>query len=34
MDRAFILHVDPHLVVVDKPAGLPSVPGRSQALHD
>ena len=34
MSRAFILHVDPHLVVVDKPAGLPSVPGRSQALHD
>lgn len=34
MERPFILHVDPHLIVVDKPAGLPSVPGRAQELHD
>lgn len=34
MERAFIVHVDDHLVVVDKPAGLPSVPGRPQALRD
>lgn len=34
MERPFIVHVDPHLVVVDKPAGLPSVPGRAPELHD
>ena len=34
MERPFILHADPHLVVVDKPAGLPSVPGRPLALQD
>ncbi len=30
----FPLHLDETLVVVDKPAGLPSVPGRPAALHD
>ena len=34
MERPFIVHVDPHLLVVDKPAGLPSVPGRAPELHD
>ena len=34
MERPFILHVDPHLVVVDKPAALPSVPGRTTELQD
>lgn len=34
VERPFILHADPHLVVVDKPAGLPSVPGRTPALQD
>jgi len=34
VERPFILHVDAHLVVVDKPADLPSVPGRAVALHD
>lgn len=34
MDRRFILHVDDHLVVADKPEGLPSVPGRTPDLHD
>lgn len=34
MDRPFVLHVDEHLVVVDKPAGLPSVPGRAAGLQD
>jgi tRNA pseudouridine32 synthase/23S rRNA pseudouridine746 synthase len=34
MERPFILHADPHLLVVDKPAGLPSVPGRPLALQD
>ena len=34
MERPFILHVDPHLVVVDKPAALPSVPGRTPELQD
>lgn len=29
-----IVHQDAHLVVVDKPAGLLSVPGRAPALHD
>lgn len=29
-----ILHVDEHLVAADKPAGLPTVPGRPVALHD
>ena len=32
--RDFILHHDDALVVVDKPGGLPSVPGRDPALHD
>jgi tRNA pseudouridine32 synthase/23S rRNA pseudouridine746 synthase len=30
----FIVHADAHWVIVDKPAGLPAVPGRPQALHD
>jgi tRNA pseudouridine32 synthase/23S rRNA pseudouridine746 synthase len=34
MERPFIVHVDPHLLVVDKPAGLPSVPGRTPALQE
>ena len=34
MERPFIVHVDPHLVVVDKPAALPSVPGRTPELQD
>jgi len=34
MDRPFLLHTDAHCIVVDKPAGLPAVPGRPQALHD
>ena len=34
MERPFVLHADDHCVVVDKPAGLPAVPGRPQALHD
>jgi tRNA pseudouridine32 synthase/23S rRNA pseudouridine746 synthase len=34
MERPFIVHVDAHLVVVDKPAGLPSVPGRTPELQD
>ena len=34
MERPFLLHVDAHCLVVDKPAGLPAVPGRPQALHD
>jgi tRNA pseudouridine32 synthase/23S rRNA pseudouridine746 synthase len=29
-----ILHCDAHLVVADKPAGLPAVPGRPSELHD
>jgi tRNA pseudouridine32 synthase/23S rRNA pseudouridine746 synthase len=29
-----ILHLDAQLVVADKPAGLPSVPGRPCELHD
>jgi tRNA pseudouridine32 synthase/23S rRNA pseudouridine746 synthase len=29
-----ILHIDDQLVAVDKPAGLPSVPGRTAALQD
>jgi tRNA pseudouridine32 synthase / 23S rRNA pseudouridine746 synthase len=29
-----LLHVDAACIVVDKPAGLPAVPGRSTALHD
>jgi tRNA pseudouridine32 synthase / 23S rRNA pseudouridine746 synthase len=29
-----ILHLDAQLVVADKPAGLPSVPGRPAELHD
>jgi tRNA pseudouridine32 synthase/23S rRNA pseudouridine746 synthase len=34
MEPSFLLHADAHCVVVDKPAGLPAVPGRPQALHD
>lgn len=34
MERPFLLHIDEHCIVVDKPAGLPAVPGRPQALHD
>jgi len=34
MERPFIVHLDPHLLVVDKPAGLPSVPGRTPELQD
>jgi tRNA pseudouridine32 synthase/23S rRNA pseudouridine746 synthase len=30
----FIVHADEHWVLVDKPAGLPSVPGRKPELHD
>jgi tRNA pseudouridine32 synthase/23S rRNA pseudouridine746 synthase len=29
-----VLHEDDHLLVFDKPAGLPSVPGRAETLHD
>jgi tRNA pseudouridine32 synthase / 23S rRNA pseudouridine746 synthase len=29
-----ILHVDAHWLVIDKPAGLPSVPGRAPGLQD
>ena len=29
-----ILHADAHLIVADKPAGLPTVPGRPAELHD
>ncbi len=29
-----ILHHDAHLAVADKPAGLPAVPGRTEALQD
>lgn len=29
-----ILHLDEHLVLADKPAGLPAVPGRPTELHD
>lgn len=28
------LHLDDHLLIVDKPAGLPSVPGRAPGLQD
>lgn len=34
MESLFIVHADTHLVVVDKPAGLPSVPGRAPELQD
>jgi tRNA pseudouridine32 synthase/23S rRNA pseudouridine746 synthase len=34
MDRPFVRHADLHCVVVDKPSGLPAVPGRSAALQD
>jgi tRNA pseudouridine32 synthase/23S rRNA pseudouridine746 synthase len=34
MEGAFILHADGQLIVVDKPAGLPSVPGRAAGLQD
>ena len=34
MDRPLLLHADAHCIVVDKPAGLPAVPGRPQALQD
>lgn len=33
-DTVHPLHLDDALLVVDKPAGLPSVPGRSPELHD
>lgn len=33
-DRRFVLHADDDIVVVDKPAGLPSVPGRAPGLQD
>jgi tRNA pseudouridine32 synthase / 23S rRNA pseudouridine746 synthase len=29
-----LLHVDAHWLVIDKPAGLPSVPGRAPGLQD
>ncbi|MDP4299912.1 RluA family pseudouridine synthase [Leptothrix discophora] len=29
-----VLHQDDHLLVFDKPAGLPSVPGRGESLQD
>jgi tRNA pseudouridine32 synthase / 23S rRNA pseudouridine746 synthase len=29
-----VLHVDAHWLVIDKPAGLPSVPGRAPGLQD
>jgi tRNA pseudouridine32 synthase / 23S rRNA pseudouridine746 synthase len=29
-----VLHVDSVLIVIDKPAGLPAVPGRGEHLHD
>lgn len=32
--RPLILHADDAWVVVDKPAGLPAVPGRTRDLHD
>ena len=34
MERPFFVQADAQCVVVDKPAGLPAVPGRPQALHD
>jgi tRNA pseudouridine32 synthase/23S rRNA pseudouridine746 synthase len=34
MEQPFIVHEDPHMVVVDKPSGLPSVPGRTPELQD
>lgn len=34
MERPLIVHLDPHLLVADKPAGLPSVPGRTPELQD
>lgn len=33
-ERRFVLHADDHIIVVDKPAGLPSVPGRTPELQD
>lgn len=32
--HGFIVHADGHWVVVDKPAGVPAVPGRPETLHD
>jgi tRNA pseudouridine32 synthase / 23S rRNA pseudouridine746 synthase len=32
--HAFVVHADAHWLIVDKPAGLPSVPGRPVELHD
>lgn len=29
-----VVHADEHVVVIDKPAGLPAVPGRPVELHD
>lgn len=34
MTRPFTVFCDEHLVVVDKPAGLPSVPGLAEGLQD
>ena len=34
MTAPFIVHADAHWVIVDKPAGLPAVPGRAPELHD
>lgn len=34
MTSPFVVHADAHWVIVDKPAGLPSVPGRPVELHD
>ena len=34
MQRPFVLHADEHLIVVNKPCDLPSVPGRAAELQD
>ncbi len=34
MNGLFVLHADPSWLVVDKPAGLPAVPGRTIELQD
>ena len=34
MEHPFVVHADAHCVVVDKPPGLPAVPGRTAALQD
>lgn len=33
-ERPLILHADAGWIVIDKPAGLPSVPGRAEGLQD